>query len=892
MKNLNRYQIFFAAFALFIVSQASAQTVWDGTADTDWYDAGRTNFTITQAEEFAGLAELVIDGNDMTGKTFTLGADIILNDTTDWRNWFTNPPANLWTSIGCRFDSENIKPFGGVFDGGGYAVSGVYINSSSDYQGLFGVVSNAEIKNISVLASYVKGGSYTGGLAGRISGGIANCGFRGNVDGGSSYVGGLTGYNLSGVITDSYAAGNVTGTNYVGGLTGYNLSGITNCYAAGAVKGNNSVGGFAGNNGLSGSITNCYAAGSVTGNVAGGFCGANTGGITNCYYGKETSGKNDTGKGVGLTTNEMAGYALIDKLNFYALANNLNAWIYRVGLYPGLSGAHVYDSDFLRNGDGTQNSPFIMQTPEQLKYFSIVVNAGRTFEGEYIKLAADIMLNDTTDWKNWANNPSANSWTPVGTSSSRFRGTFDGDDYVIGGIYVNSLSDYQGLFGAIGGAVIKNLGVVASYVKGKNYVGGLTGHSNSGSMITNCYAVLNVEGTGTGSVGGLAGCNLNGTITDCYAAGAVTGITGVGGLLGENYNGGMITNCYAASNVAGSVGASSVGGLVGLLAQGEITNSYYDKETSGQSGDEKGAGMTTAQMTQQTTYADWDFTGIWAISPTKNNGYPFLRVSVKNILGVITSGVYNETKLLGGTVVPAGATNGAIVYSVISGGAAINGNSITFNAVGEVAIRATIVNATQSGDYTKDFVITAAKANPTRTAPTGLTATVGQTLEDIALPQYWSWMAPSSSVGTEGYQVHKAKFTPSDTLNYNIISDINILITVSAAQSPISGAKKSDARCGIRFLNSIVSDKLEIEDVIIPIFNSDKTESAKEITVVIYDNTGNVVYSVTKKGRAAQWNLTNQFGRNVADGGYLVIVEAKDKNGKVYRYFSKVGVNR
>ena len=62
----------------------------------------------------------------------------------------------------------------------------------------------------------------------------------------------------------------------------------------------------------------------------------------------------------------------------------------------------------------------------------------------------------------------------------------------------------------------------------------------------------------------------------------------------------------------------------------------------------------------------------------------------------------------------------------------------------------------------------------------------------------------------------------------------------------------------------------------------------KEIKFVVYDMTGNVVKS--SEGRT--WDLRNTAGRYVANGKYLVIVEAKDKNGKVYRYSAKLGVKR
>ena len=106
---------------------------------------------------------------------------------------------------------------------------------------------------------------------------------------------------------------------------------------------------------------------------------------------------------------------------------------------------------------------------------------------------------------------------------------------------------------------------------------------------------------------------------------------------------------------------------------------------------------------------------------------------------------------------------------------------------------------------------------------------------------------------------------------------------------------KSDSRCGVRITgdNIVTRQKAEIS-VVIPIPNSDRTETAKEIKVVIYDNTGNVIYSgenSSGSGAKVTWNLTNNAGRTVANGAYLVIVEAKGQSGKVYSYYDKIGVN-
>ena len=69
---------------------------------------------------------------------------------------------------------------------------------------------------------------------------------------------------------------------------------------------------------------------------------------------------------------------------------------------------------------------------------------------------------------------------------------------------------------------------------------------------------------------------------------------------------------------------------------------------------------------------------------------------------------------------------------------------------------------------------------PDYTLPAGLTATFGQTLADVALPAGWSWMDETLSVGAVGTQIHKAKFTPEDTDNYHVVTNIDVRVTVLA----------------------------------------------------------------------------------------------------------------
>ncbi|MBR0027478.1 MAG: BspA family leucine-rich repeat surface protein, partial [Clostridia bacterium] len=94
---------------------------------------------------------------------------------------------------------------------------------------------------------------------------------------------------------------------------------------------------------------------------------------------------------------------------------------------------------------------------------------------------------------------------------------------------------------------------------------------------------------------------------------------------------------------------------------------------------------------------------------------------------------------------------------------------------------------------TMDVTVTVGKATPTVSAPTGITAKYGQTLEDIELPDGWSWKDSTESVGNVGNNEFTAVYTPDDTDNYNT-AEIDVTVTVGKADqvapaSPTAGEK-------------------------------------------------------------------------------------------------------
>ena len=73
------------------------------------------------------------------------------------------------------------------------------------------------------------------------------------------------------------------------------------------------------------------------------------------------------------------------------------------------------------------------------------------------------------------------------------------------------------------------------------------------------------------------------------------------------------------------------------------------------------------------------------------------------------------------------------------------------------------------------------KANPSYTLPTGLNAVQGDMLSDVTLPDGWKWNTPDSQLTDAGSNTYKATFTPDDTDNYNVLTDIDVPVNVTVA---------------------------------------------------------------------------------------------------------------
>ena len=222
-----------------------------------------------------------------------------------------------WNPIGSFSNS-----YKGTFDGNGKTISGLYIGTTANNQGLFGYVgTGGTVKDLTVSGT-VSGSYNVGGVVGYNNGGtVTGCIFSGSGSvSGKNYVGGVVGYNYSGTVTGCIfsGSGSVSGEWYVGGIAGRNNGTVKNCYNTGQVNGSadsNDVGGVVGLN--HGTVENCYNTGSVSGkNYVGGVVGYNNGGsVTNSY---------NTGAGTVTGTGDYVGGVVGDNGSSASVENCYN----------------------------------------------------------------------------------------------------------------------------------------------------------------------------------------------------------------------------------------------------------------------------------------------------------------------------------------------------------------------------------------------------------------------------------------------------------------------------------------------------------------------------------------------------------------------------------------
>ena len=289
------------------------------------------------------------------------------------------------------------------------------------------------------------------------------------------------------------------------------------------------------------------------------------------------------------------------------------------------------------------DSPYLISDAEDLKNFRDLVNAEASSTLS-ARLTADIDLN-------------SEEWIPIypasGYATEAFAGTFDGDGHTIRGLSINSDKSNQGLFGLINGAEIKNLNVCGNVTSSNNYVGGIVGKIQQGT-VSNCsfsgsvtttkiggYAggISGYAGNGVSQTASISGCSnnadINGgvtggiagyakfsAITDGYNTGSVTGSGHTGGIAGQIMNNTILENCYSAAEITGGANTGGIAGWNGVTDG--IRNCYWTHPDDCCKGGTGTADANCSQITSPDGLKDKLGNAFSEDISNINNGYPIL----------------------------------------------------------------------------------------------------------------------------------------------------------------------------------------------------------------------------------------------------------------------------
>ena len=575
-----------------------------------------------------------------------LTSDIVVNENVLNDDMVPNEGTyRQWTPIGDRYSYE------GVFDGNNHTISGLYYNDSS-YCKTLGFICTAEyseIKNLGIVDSY----------------------FRGNTS--TEYSGGICAENVSSRIVNCFSICTIEGYGDAGGICGLCSSGcyIINCYSLSSLKnaGYRSDKIYADG---AGDVDNCYFNGGYS------FAGKSK---TNEEFENGTvayllakgsdyyPGENSWGQNLdndepkqkypslgGAKVYEVKKYSKCDKSDTPVTAysntdkTQVAEHIIENGfcvncdyLQPAVETTDKYDID----DDSMKETVYEISNAGQLYWFAGLVNG--TLDGVKQNtlanaiLTANITVNENLldslqyDAKNNVSNGSDFiSWTPIadcmGNNITGYSGTFDGNNKTVSGLYFNGNSTRIGLFGSSeADGNIKNVGVVDSYFKGNDFVGGVCGRNDG--TITNCYNAGNLTAIeSSAAIGGICGYNNGGTVTNCYNTGTVTAtgqVSSVGGVCG--CSNAPISNCYNIGTVTATDSDTDISGICGYNF-GPIKNCYYladtEDENGGKTADQFASGEVAYLLSQGCTVGEGEdavtYSGsVWSQNLATEN-YPVL----------------------------------------------------------------------------------------------------------------------------------------------------------------------------------------------------------------------------------------------------------------------------
>ncbi|MFI3236432.1 MAG: MBG domain-containing protein [Lachnospiraceae bacterium] len=425
-----------------------------------------------------------------------------------------------------------------------------------------------------------------------------------------------------------------------------------------------------------------------------------------------------------------------------------------------------------------------------------------------------------------------------------------------------------GIAGYSDGTISKsyNTGVVS----GGQYTGGVAGYSyvanNSSDAISNSYNTGNVSGSS--GVGGIAGYAHVGIIEYCYNIGAVSGTTDVGGIAGTSVV--TITSCYYNSDTSGT--SDNTFGTAKTTAQmtgsDALTNMSFNNEIWEATANTATIyyypvlkdntqnpvpSITPSTPTLEVSIANWIY-GETASSPSvvcsssssssptvtytysddengtfkeivpTNAGTYYVKATVA-AEGLYTSAEevkeFTIEKATPSYTVPNDltATFGDTLATVTlptdgDGVFKFEDTSVSVGEAGDNTFSLTYTpNDANYATVTFDVTISVAKATPSYTVPTDLTATYGETLADVTLPTGFTFDdEETTSVGNAGGNSFTVTYTPTDADNYNTVTDITVTIAVGKADPSYTDLTSLIATYGETIANVILPTDFAFDD--------------------------------------------------------------------------------
>ena len=590
---------------------------------------------------------------------------------------------------------------------------------------------------------------------------------------------------------------------------------------------------------------------------------------------------------------------------------------------PAVETTDKYDID----DDGEKETVYEISNAGQLYWFAGLVNG--TLDGvkqntlANAVLTANITVNenllDSLQYDtegNVSNGSDFITWTPIadwmGNRTTQYSGTFDGNNKTVSGLYFNGDSTCIGLFGSSeSDGNIKNVGVVDSYFKGNDHVGGVCG--NNAGTITNCYNAGNLTAIeSSATIGGICGYNNGGTVANCYNTGTVTAtgtVASVGGVCGCSTE--LILNCYNIGTVTAASSDADISGICGYNF-GPIKNCYYLADTEDENGGKTAAqfasgeiayllsqGCTVGEGEDAVTYSG----SVWGQALGGNGDtYPVLdstkRVyqvdkydgcegkpgSSTKIYSNQSTSIYEEHKYEADTTdstkhkcsICNGTEEHSFAYELVENGNAIKATCSECGATYTVKLTQPAATSDEKIVYdgTEKKAGTAIDSGNTgiETIPENAITYAAVT---NGTPSTYSTAAPKNA-GT-----YKAKLTLG-TGDNRVSIEINF--TIEKAASPtIAGEEKSYAysvgsdgkTIGVDIAGKLPTDRGTTTYAVA------KTDTEQLLSEVAVDTAGNLTYKVnqvdsTKVGKTAIITVTASM-ENYANAGYTLTISIKDK---------------